>query len=61
MAFLWRRRSAFLWRSPHLAVHEHGEEPVAEGGEFLVLGAVAFDEVEEGDGGFVELLDEILF
>jgi hypothetical protein len=22
---------------PHLAVHEHGEQPVAEGGEFLVL------------------------
>ena len=22
---------------PHLAVHEHGQEPVAEGGEFLVL------------------------
>ena len=42
-----------------LAVHEHGEEPVAEVGEFLVLGAVAFDEIEEGGGDFVELLDEI--
>ncbi len=42
-----------------LAVHEHREEPVAEGGEFLVLGAETFDEVEEGSGGLVELLDEI--
>ena len=30
-----------------LPVDEHGEETVAEVGEFLVLGAVAFDEVEE--------------
>ena len=41
---------------PHLPVHEHREQPVAEGGEFLVLGAVAFDEVEEGGGGLVEFV-----
>jgi len=35
------------------------EQAIAEGGEFFVLGAVAFDEVEEGGGGLVELLDEI--
>jgi hypothetical protein len=42
-----------------LAIHQHRKEPVAEGGELLVLGAVAFDEVEEKGGGLVELLDEI--
>jgi hypothetical protein len=31
---------------PHLAVHQHGEEPVAEGGEFLVL-LVVVDDLSE--------------
>ena len=27
---------------PHLAIHEHGEQPVAEGWEFLVLAQEMF-------------------
>lgn len=44
-------------RSPHqhLPVHQHREEPVAEGSEFFVLGAVAFDEVKEGGNCIVDL------
>jgi len=43
-----------------LPLHKPGWQLAAAYVEFLVLGAVAFDELEERGGGLVELLDEIL-
>ena len=50
----------FLALSPHrhLAVHEHGQEPVAEGGEFLGLLVIGEDGLMHGFGFRLKLVKQ---
>jgi hypothetical protein len=46
---------------PHLAVHEHGQKPVAEGDELLVLLVVCEDQGVGFGHNFVKGVDDIFF